>query len=583
MVEGYVSGKPDLAYWNQEIRQGIQDREREAFESEWPRWRRQYRGQWKKGVMPVNLFFTLLRTVVPRVYFRNPSVSVQADKPGELFVGFAKILQRADMKLMARMHMKTELKRMIQDAFLYGTGVGKLGFGAQFSYDLDGDTSSPRIGKGKESIEYRDYILPNMPWFARVHTRNFILPAGAEAHHSARWSATISPRSVEDVRRDPRLSKKARNEIQPTALDMKSKRQQRLLRGRNPGSDEIDIIELRDKKTGKVIVFAPNQGRGGLELYSGLDPLLSHGFPEYPLVFNVDSDTAWGIPDSQILDPYQHEINEIRTQQMLHRRLAVVKILAQKESIDESELEKLVSEDVSPVVLTNKDPRLAIETWSATDATVTQQLVLAAEQVMQDFREGVGFSRNQSGEFREGSEAATATEANIVRMASEIRVDERRDIVADLLVDVIDGMHNLMFSFWGQDEIVDVVGPGGVPVWVRFQKDMLKIGQYAVKVDPDTSVPETKSLREQRAVQLYGLLKENPLIDPLRLTQYLLHEFHGVQFDEMIRQLPQQGTPPRGPISPLDFSQMISQAANNNPAMMAALNQLGGSAFGEGA
>ena len=63
---------------------------------------------------------------------------------------------------------------------------------------------------------------------------------------------------------------------------------------------------------------------------------------------------------------------------------------------------------------------------------------------------------------------------------------------------------------------------------------MLRNASYEVKVDPDTSAPETKALRTERAKITYEILKSNPLINPQLLTRYLLHELHGVQFDDML-------------------------------------------------
>jgi hypothetical protein len=62
-------------------------------------------------------------------------------------------------------------------------------------------------------------------------------------------------------------------------------------------------------------------------------------------------------------------------------------------------------------------------------------------------------------------------------------------------------------------------------------------------------------VREQRAIQLYGLLRTNPLINPIKLTQYLLHQLHGTQFDDMM-QNPMAG-PGMSPQNPLQLGQYV--------------------------
>ena len=77
------------------------------------------------------------------------------------------------------------------------------------------------------------------------------------------------------------------------------------------------------------------------------------GLPIRPLIFNEDDEVFWGIPDSKILEPYQLEINEIRTQRMRHRRMALIKIITKVNAFSPEEASKLVDEDVGPVIQTN--------------------------------------------------------------------------------------------------------------------------------------------------------------------------------------------------------------------------------------
>ena len=226
----------------------------------------------------------------------------------------------------------------------------------------------------------------------------------------------------------------------------------------------------------------------GQVLYDGDDAMQSNGFPNFPLVFNPDTECFWGVPDSQILDPYQREINEIRTQQMKHRRLTLVKLLAKKGSIDQGEITKMLSEEVGSVVWVN-DASIDRAVRPVQAADIPQSLFLAGEQTQKDVRDTVGFSRNQFGEYNSQTAETTATEAQIVEGATGIRVDERRDAVADLTVRVIEGMHDLIFQHWSHREVMEVVGPGGVPIWVQFTPTMLRHGQYHVKVDPDSGMP----------------------------------------------------------------------------------------------
>jgi len=191
---------------------------------------------------------------------------------------------------------------------------------------------------------------------------------------------------------------------------------------------------------------------------------------------------------------------------------------------------------------------------------IPKDLFLAEENVLHDARETVGFSRNQFGEYKPGSADTTATEARIVAMASEIRVDERRDMVADLMVDVVSDMHNIIFSEWKEPQVVDIAGPQGVQLWVEFTGDMLRHGTYEVKVDPDSSVPETKAVREQKAIQTYQILMQNPTIatNPLaiaEITRFLMREMNNVGLDDLMSMLPDGGGVGLDPGKPMNVQQ----------------------------
>src|SRR5690606_29524588 len=153
-------------------------------------------------------------------------------------------------------------------------------------------------------------------------------------------------------------------------------------------------------------------------------------------VFNPDGDSFWGIPDSQIIEPFQLEINEIRTILMHARRQLNVKFLARRGAMLEEEVEKMQSEDARAVAFTEQDPRTAIQKIEG-DYNTVLSLTNALTAILQDVRESVGFSRNQFGEYNSRSGDTTATEATIVNRASEIRLDERRDALADLLSEII--------------------------------------------------------------------------------------------------------------------------------------------------
>jgi hypothetical protein len=121
-------------------------------------------------------------------------------------------------------------------------------------------------------------------------------------------------------------------------------------------------------------------------------------------------------------------------------------------------------------------------------------------------------------------------------MASQIRVDERRDACADLLVDLTSDMNHILTERWDADMILEIAGPASVPLWIKFNPAQLSSHlDYEVKVDPDTSLPLTKQMREQKAMMVFQGAKDDPFIEQWNLRKWVLNEMYGVDADFLLK------------------------------------------------
>jgi len=541
MSNGYKSnGAIDLSWWFDQIGDGKQYRKKMAHEDMWETWRKYYRGNWNKSTQPSNIYFKMLRTTVPKIYFRDPVVSITPAKPGIENMLFARILERIDNKLIRKMKLKRQMKRIVHDTFAFGTGFGKLGYGAEFSPSDFQDQGEAPAGtfKRPNKVEYNSNIKPKQPWFLRTGPGSIILPNGLEDFEETRWVVHEIQRPRFDVVDDPRLKIKDKKSARTRSFIMTSLD---TVLGVQQSIDMVTLYEVRDKKTGKVFIISPDFSDD--VLLEAEDEFQIHGsVPIYSVAFNPDDMSTWAVPDSQILDPIQRELNEVNTQIMWHRRMSIRKIFASKNSLSESEKAKMVSEEIQAIIEVDGDPNTTIR--FSEGSNIPDDLFKAAEATRSDGRESLGFGRNQFGEFNPGSSDTTAREATIVNNASEVRIDERRDSMADMLTDVVNDMHNIIFNKWTTDEVIDIVGPNGVAMWVSFKGEMLKSGQYNVSIDPDTAINQSRSQRQNTALKVYEIFKQDPMVDQFKLREYLMTEMAGTAFDDMLR-LPQdqlQGT-----------------------------------------
>ena len=197
-----------LSYWKEEIRLGLRYRLMYGQSKAWERYKNMYRGFWPRGVVPVNLMYSLARTLIPQIYFRNPQIHIKAKKPG--FGPHAAVLERIDNHMVNACGMKNEIKSMVLDTFMCGRGPGIIGYDSEwgfnpsFAADEYMDFSLSGYDKKGDRIEYTDNVTPGMPWFLRANPLDFIVPWGTHKWEEARWFALRKMRRVTDIMEDPK-------------------------------------------------------------------------------------------------------------------------------------------------------------------------------------------------------------------------------------------------------------------------------------------------------------------------------------------------------------------------------------------
>jgi len=303
------------------------------------------------------------------------------------------------------------------------------------------------------------------------------------------------------------------------------------------------LYEIRDAREKKIIVISE-----GYVLLEEEDALQIEGLPWEFIIPNPDPDCFWGIPDVRMMKAQQEELNEIRTQASRHRRIALLKFLYAKGALSKENLDKLLGEFLGPGIEVNSDNVTAAV--QLLQPHVPPDFANEALMVLQDMRETLGFSRNQLGEFAGQRTPPTAAESLIVQAATEVRIDERRDITADVLANILRKWNQYIFSFWNRERIVRILGPNGVRYWIRFTGEEIR-GEYTITVDPESGLPITRGLRYQQARELFRLLLGNPYIDQTLLHKLLLEQFEWIDPTWPLIVKPEQfrqtlPTPPEG-------------------------------------
>jgi len=529
--------------WTAKIKSGIEFRKKYSSKNSWKEYRKMYRGQWADGVVPVNKMFSFGRLLVPRVYFRSPRISVTATRPD--LVPHARVVESIDNMLIRETLLKETLKASIPDSFLCGVGPIKLGYDSEFGYlpdheVLPGETATQVSNKDAERIEYHPGIKPGMPWALRVRPEDVVVPWGSGDQWSLPWVAQRILRPLDDIKQDAKYENtKDLQGTRTSDFGEDNVLQMDLFSSPN-SSDKVgrysELWEIRDYRSKQIIVICENE-----VLLAVDDALQIGGLPWEFLMFNPDPEYFWAIPDAVILEPQQKELNETRTQISQHRAIALLKFLYKKGSIDPTELQKALSGVVGIAAGVEGDEPIT-NVLQTIQPHIPPDLYKEIAAILNDMRESLGVSANEESSFSR-QQGKTATESMIVSQAFEQRVDERRDIMADVLTRIVRKWNQFLFSFWTEEKVVQVTGIQGEPVWVKFTGDQLK-GEYFLNVDAESGQPISRVLKYQMGKDLMDTFGGDELIDQVLLRQMVLENYSVIdpRADRLLR-VPPMGIP----------------------------------------
>ncbi len=510
--------------WESEIKLGVEYKDKFSDANKWSDYYKYYRGDYDEKLVAVNKIFAYVRSLVPRVYFRKPMVSVSPTKPG--YSVRAKVVEAIDNYLIRELALKKPLKSVVLEAALTGTGILKLGFDSEFGYlpgqaiGASGETvTQTSASTAEERIEYSSFVRPGMPWAMSVAPSDIITPYGIRDVDTLPWIAHAVFRPLEDVKQDTKYRntkdlKGGFERTQATQLhrDLVARHGPDMAKDQNLAL----LWEIRDLKRKEILTISEGQ-----LLLQSEDALQIEGFPYEFLVFNEDPEHFWGISDLRQIVKQQMEINATRTVLNKHVRLSTLKFLYSKGSLRREELDKLLSDDVLPGVEVEADNPQGVIFPLAPH--VPQDLYMALRQSDQDISDVLGFSSAQSGNFSVGT-PPTAHEVQAVQAGASLRSDERRDMMADMLTNVLRKWNQYIFKFWSAERAIKIAGPSGGSTWVKFTGEELA-GEYDIQIEAESGLPITRDVRAKQAISLFQMLRNDPLVDQNLLRKIVVSQF----------------------------------------------------------
>ena len=546
--------------WQEEIDRALEFRQIYGGERFWARIEKLFynRDESNAHAGP-NLIFATGDSLLSSLTVPWPYITVRAMTPDS--IRGSKIQETVDNSLLQTMGMRAEVEAAVTSAYLWGRGIVKSGYDSEFGWDPKYDygeiyqtklgSSTTQFNKKLQRIEYRSNVRPGMPWVSAVLPHDFVVPWGTKELDDAPWCAHRVLRHIDDVKDDPKYRTRG---LEPT-LSMSdfvasyetSNRVRELGRtlinvtplGRAP-AEFVELWEIYDKRTGKILVVA-----NGHEYFLRNETcylMIDGRLPFASVSFTPRARNFWVTSDAMYLLQSQLELGDIALQNQKHRRARVLKFLVEEGAfVDEVQETAFTSAEVGVFAKMKKD--LNGRSLQDRIATFNPQADLGAlqeaEAVRRDSRELVGMSSNQMGEFN-ASSRRSATEANIVNQASNIRMDRRQSRVAFLYSDLFKIINPICWEFWTSPQPIQILGANGEQDWTLVKGEDLK-GEYAYEVGFSLNAPLSLQQRKMNALQLYQLLRQDPMADPREAIQFLIGAFNDPEFSRIFQASMQTG------------------------------------------
>ena len=489
-------------------------------------WRGEERSHWSSRDLEwinVNLTYANSKLVPPQIWFANPEIIVEpltdrieeTDMMGQPVpidvVRNAELVKPVLEQKLEQIKFKPEMQKVVRDAYLFGIGVMKEGWGSQY-----GKIGQKPIAKAKNDEPSGDNvqttpitglnmnIQPEQPWFLRVHPRDILLPSWARSYDEMEFVVHKILRRVSDVKSDTRYKNVENLEGTRRSHDNTSDGQ----RGGNWDEQEefVEIWEIhyrtaakkddpmdREYEPGttmfKIVVLA--EGHNEI-LYHEVDEIamtVGH-FPFRFLVYSEDPDRIY--PNSDVLQTIdlQQEICILRSYNLEVVKRQPAKTLVGASGCSDPKQEEQLQQNVPLSFVKVNDPN---QFKVLEYPSISQDNYALQDRMMGDFRIISGVGENQQG----SAAADTATEASIIQNNLGIRTGAMLDATKDCAIGCFYDLFCLLTEFAEEREIVRIDGPEGAQ-WKGWTADDIR-GRYRFKIDVTQMQPPNNNVRKKMA------------------------------------------------------------------------------------
>lgn len=582
-------------------------RKDEGYEETWGRLIDLYRNKPFSGLsadhrIAINVAFATVNTIAPSVAVNYPFVTVNPRLPE--MGPQAHAAEAAVNYWWKHYDWRPEIKRAVKDSLITGNGWVKVGWRYETKprekteeelygeYEqlrqqaIDAVTQNPLAGaQTPTDEELRAQIDPmveeptiDAPFVERVSPFDIYIDPEATCPEDLKWIAQRMVLPLEDVKKNERYRKAAREKLQADASTNVRWRDSRDQSDESRKYDDdvkrVVLWEFYDLRAQFYCVFAET---GDDFLLEPTDFPYPYGSPFVFLGNYEVPDQFYCIGDLEAIEPLQQELNATRSDMINHRKRWQRAYLAKRDALDPSAQNALLTDKDNRIIYIDGDVDLHNVVVPLQQLTLDPQMYQHSQQIEQDVDLVSGVSEYQRGAISEIRR--TATEAAMIQDAANARAADKLAQIETFIGHVARRVVQLAQQYLTGDHVARIVGPEGAQMWVPFNIEQIQ-GEFDFEVEAGSTQPRDESYRRQQALQLANVLAPyvGVAVSPQALVTYVLREGFGVKNPEQFVLMPDPmmmgGMPPGGP-SPSGGGPAKGQGPSDMPQQAMALPQSG--------
>lgn len=494
--------------WLGRIQNAQRIRDKEKNEKGWDRFLEEYQGiyyrqQANQGnivVPPINMVFGHVWTMIPKLYFRDPYISVNAK--GKDYILRSHILQTVINYFFRELNVKREIEKAMMDTLLIGHGWFKYGYTGVFGKTETQEDRKEDQGKGpiedvNEFVKNEEIFVVHVPWEDILFDNDL----SKDPPYDCRWIAHGFVKPLEAVKNSDLYQNQ---DGLKSNISVKDKDANSNQTGDKMDADSdiplVKLWEIWDKDSGRIYVVAEGCDQFLREVPNVYE---MEGLPFSMLKFNRVPGKPYPLSDIFLIEPQILERIKIRATQINHIKRWNRQYSVEQGSMEPEEIAKLTMGIDGSVTMRMKGslPPNVIEY-----ASMQSEIFSLDNLIQQDMDAVIGQT-----DIERGGKARTSTrtlgELETQLQGTASRSAKRQDQLEDFLEEVCRKLIQLIKQFQDVKKYVAITGkmpqeveqslkafPGYDGTGVMFSKEDIQ-GEFDVEVKAGSTIPINKENR----------------------------------------------------------------------------------------